>query len=58
MKITLRGVSGVILVQTRDCPKRIIKRSRNIGRLVKYPQEKFFKKTLMVLRMGNMLLPL
>ena len=36
MKITLRGVSGVILVQTRDCSKRIIKQSRNIGRLVKY----------------------
>ena len=36
MKITVRGVSGVILVEARDCSKRIIKRSRNIGRLVKY----------------------
>ena len=37
MKITPGGVSGVILVQARDCSERIMKQWRNIGwGLVKY----------------------
>ena len=36
MKITLGGVSGVILVQARDCSEGTMKQWRNIGRLVKY----------------------
>ena len=33
---TLGGVSGVILVQARNCSERIIKQERNTGILVQY----------------------
>ena len=36
MKIAVKGVSGVILVQVGGCSERIIKQRRNTGRLVKY----------------------